>query len=219
MHTALRDELGGTLVSYSSIKHDPAVRRRGGGAVRGGRSSRQGRDGKHGWARPSFGRERGVARSALKEYEGNAARNSSSNRGWDRLRHANWTTREEHAFTCVGNSLGGGSEPSGAGGSISSVGGKQLAEDRVSNYTLVRPMEECMGRKLAAACFVNMPADVTAHAGGAMLAASLVANHAGVLQCHVEGVGSREPNGGGGVGGFAHGRKEFRATGGGGSIM
>lgn len=49
-----------------------------------------------------------------------------------------------------------------------------------------------------------MPTDIAVHACGAMLAAAFISDHAGILECHVKGVCSREANVRRRVGGAAH---------------
>ena len=69
----------------------------------------------------------------------------------------------------------------------------------------VGAVNEDVGGELTREQAADVPADVAVHVGGASFATALIANHAGVVEGHVEGMGGREANGRGGVGGTAHG--------------
>ena len=69
----------------------------------------------------------------------------------------------------------------------------------------VGAVSQHVGGELTCRQAANMPTDITEHACGTTLVATLVAKRPSVLQSKVESVGSREANSRGRMGGFAHG--------------
>ena len=121
--------MGSSPIGKGSIKDNTMVRSRGSG-VYGGRYGGRGVGSRyigHGRFGTLLQWARGIARGTVKEHKGEAARYGGSDDRGDTLRHASGTTREEHALTCFRDRLGRGGEPGITGGSVTCIGGEQLA--------------------------------------------------------------------------------------------
>ena len=100
----------------------------------------------------------------------------------------------EQALTGVSDGRGVGGEPRVAFLRGGGVGGKEGAEDGVSDKARVGAIYENMGGEFAVGGAVYVPTDVAECAGGPAFAAAFVANRARVKERHVKGVSGGETN-------------------------